>query len=166
MAKDQWLSRVLIRVSLLAVVLAGCPGGPAANAQSGHLKDSGAAVAAPQARPPTPTAASAVPPADPRINTADINQRVSQELGTDLATTTAERQRELDDVQTSLQRPHLRYSELNALRDELLRVRSAAAAFSGRLQPALDAAKSQLDLLGPAPAAGRPDEPEQTALSR
>ena len=167
MAKYLGLSRTSIRLLLLGFVLAACLASPTANAQSGHVKDTGTSVAAPLAKPPAPGAGSTAPlPADPRIDTADISKRVSQELGTDLATTTAEWQRELDGVQTSLQRPHLRYSELNALRDELLRVRSAAAVLSGRLQPALEAAKSQLDLLGPAPAAGQPDEPEQTALSR
>ena len=164
MAKYLGFLRALIRSSLLGVALAGCLASQAAYAQSGHAKDTGT-IASPQAK--SPTAASALaPPADPRINTADISKRVSQELGTDLAATTAEWQRELDSVQTSLQQPHLRYSELNTLRDELQRVRSAAAALSSRLRPALDTAKSQLDLLGPAPAARQPEEPEQTAISR
>jgi potassium efflux system protein len=165
MAKHLELSRASIRLSMLGVVLAGCLAGQAAHGQSGHARDSGTAIASPQAKSPTAASLSA-PPADPRINTAEIGKRVSQELGTDLGATTVEWQRELDGVETSLQRPHLRYSELNALRDELQRVRSAAAALSSRLQPALDAATSQLDLLGQTPAAGQPKEPEQTALSR
>jgi potassium-dependent mechanosensitive channel len=158
------LSWASIRPPLLGVVLAGCLVGPAAYAQSGHARDAGT-IAAAQAKPPA-TSSAVAPPADPRINTADISKRVNQELGTDLGATTAQWQRELDGVETALARPHLRYSELNALRDELQRARSAAAALSSHLQPALDAAKSQLDLLGPAPASGQPEEPEQTALSR
>jgi potassium efflux system protein len=168
MGKYLGLSRGPIRLLLLGIGLAGCLAGQAAYAQSGHAKGTGE-IASPQAKPPAAATAlvpTLAPPADPRINTADIGKRVTQELGTDLGATTAEWQRELDGVEAGLQRPHLRYSELNALRDELQRVRSATAALSSRLQPALDAAKSQLDLLGPAPAAGQPEEPEQTALSR
>jgi potassium efflux system protein len=164
MAKYRGLSRASIRLSLLGVVLAGCLVGQAAHAQSGRARDAGT-IAAPQAKPPA-TNSAAPPPADPRINTADISKRVNQELGTDLGATTAQWQRELDGVETALARPHLRYSELNALRDELQRVRSAASALSSHLQPALDATKSQLDLLGLAPASGQPEEPEQTALNR
>src|SRR5262249_23635590 len=64
------------------------------------------------------------------------------------------------------QKPRLRYSELNDLRDELQRVRAGVEDFSKRLEPPLAAAKDQVALLGPAPAAGQPPEPEQAALNR
>jgi potassium-dependent mechanosensitive channel len=75
-------------------------------------------------------------------------------------------QHELDRVESALQKPRLRYSELNDLRDELQRVRAGIEDFWKRLEPPLAAAKDQVALLGPAPAAGQPPEPEQAALNR
>src|SRR5262249_61280723 len=64
------------------------------------------------------------------------------------------------------QKPRLRYSELNDLRDELQRVRAGIEDFRKRLEPPLAAAKDQVGLLGPVPAGGQPPEPEQAALNR
>ncbi|MGN6747763.1 MAG: mechanosensitive ion channel family protein [Xanthobacteraceae bacterium] len=108
----------------------------------------------------------AAQPADSRINTTDVNKRVDAELGADLQATTADWQRQLDLLEKELNRPHLRYSELNEFRDQLQRVRSEAADLWNRLQPRLQADKAQMDLFGPAPATGQPAEPEQTALAR
>jgi potassium efflux system protein len=64
--------------------------------------------------------------ADSRINnTVEIAQRMNQELGINLESTTAGWKRELDRLEGDLARPRLRYSDLNRFRDELLRVRSA-----------------------------------------
>src|SRR5215472_17096676 len=104
--------------------------------------------------------------ADPRINTAEIANRLDQELGINLQATTTGWQRELDQIQTELGRPRLRYSELNEFRDRLQQVRSQVDDTWGRLQPRLKADKAQVNLLGPAPAAGQPPEPEQAALAR
>jgi potassium-dependent mechanosensitive channel len=104
--------------------------------------------------------------ADPRINTAEIVNRLDQELGINLQATTSGWQRELDQIQTELGRPRLRYSELNAFRDRLQQVRSQVDDTWDRLQPRLKADKAQVNLLGPAPAAGQPPEPEQVALAR
>jgi potassium efflux system protein len=52
------------------------------------------------------------------------------------------------------------------VRDELQRVRAGIEDFWKRLEPRLAAAKDQVALLGPAPAAGQPPEPEQAALNR
>src|SRR5262249_56397412 len=73
---------------------------------------------------------------------------------------------ELDRLESALQKPRLRYSELNDLRDELQRLRAGIEDFWKRLEPPLAAAKDQVALLGPAPAAGQPPEPEQAALNR
>jgi potassium-dependent mechanosensitive channel len=73
---------------------------------------------------------------DPRINTAEIANRLDQELGIKLQATTAGWQRELDQIQTELRRPRLRYSELNEFRDRLQQVRSQVDDTWGRLQPA------------------------------
>ena len=104
--------------------------------------------------------------ADPRINTAEIANRLDQELGINLQATTTGWQRELDQIQTELGRPRLRYSELNEFRDRLQQIRSQVDDTWGRLQPRLKADKAQVNLLGPAPAAGQPPEPEQAALAR
>jgi small-conductance mechanosensitive channel len=108
----------------------------------------------------------AVEAANPAINTKDIVNRLNQELGIDLQATIAGWQHALDQVESDLGREGLRYSDLNQYRDELLRVRSQAADVAGRLQPRLDAGKAQMKLLGPAPAAGQPQEPEQAAIAR
>jgi potassium-dependent mechanosensitive channel len=105
-------------------------------------------------------------PVDPRINTTEIANRLDQELGIDLQATTTGWQRKLDQIQTELGRPRLRYSELNEFRDRLQQVRSQVDDTWGRLQPRLKADKAQVNLLGPAPAAGQPPEPEQAALTR
>lgn len=101
-----------------------------------------------------------------RINAAEVTKRVNQELGIDLQATIADWQRQLDLLEKELGRPRLRYSELNEFRDRLQRVRSDVADLSNKLQPRLQADKAQIDLFGPAPAAGQPAEPEQTALAR
>src|SRR5260370_6913224 len=103
----------------------------------------------------------AVEAANPAINTKDIVNRLNQELGIDLQATIAGWQHALDQVESDLGREGLRYSDLNQYRDELLRVRSQAADVAGRLQPRLDAGKAQMKLLGPAPPAGQPQEPER-----
>ncbi len=104
--------------------------------------------------------------ADSRINTAEVTKRLDQELGVDLQATIADWQRQLDVLEKEISRPHLRYSELNAFRDRLQRVRSEALELGNKLQPRLQADKAQTDLFGPAPAADVPAEPEQTALAR
>ncbi|MBO0717987.1 MAG: hypothetical protein J2P55_11715, partial [Rhizobiales bacterium] len=108
----------------------------------------------------------AAPAPDARINSAEVAKRVGQELGIDLQATIADWQRQLDLLEKELSRPRLRYSELNEFRDRLQRVRSEAAELWNKLQPRLQADKAQMDLFGPAPGAGQPAEPEQTALAR
>ena len=104
--------------------------------------------------------------AEPRIDTTQIIQRLNRELGLSLEATTADWQRTLDRVDGELARPRLRYTELNRLRDELQRIRSEVAEASSKIQPRLDADRDQIKLLGPAPAAGAPPEPEQAARGR
>ncbi|HEY9360434.1 MAG TPA: hypothetical protein VIQ50_08375, partial [Xanthobacteraceae bacterium] len=87
-------------------------------------------------------------------------------MGVDIETASNGWQRDLDRLESALKQPRLRYSELNDRRDELQRVRAGIEDFSKRLQPPLAAAKDQVALLGPAPAAGQPPEPDQVALNR
>jgi small-conductance mechanosensitive channel len=112
------------------------------------------------------TGKAATPAPDSRIDVPEVTKRVNEELGTDLQAATADWQRQLDLLEKELGRPHLRYSELNEFRDRLQSLRSAVADLWNKLQPRLQADKAQLDLFGPAPAAGQPAEPEQTALAR
>jgi small-conductance mechanosensitive channel len=118
----------------------------------------------------TPAAAGdakgAAQPAEPQINTKEIVDRLNEELGIDLPATIAGWQHQLNQTESDLSRPQLRYSDLNQFRDDLQHLRSQVDDVSGRLQPRLDADKAQMNLLGAAPAAGQPPEPEQVAKAR
>ena len=151
--------------ALVAVLLLGMAGAAAQTAQSPTSPNSSAASQA----GPVPTAqAPAQPagPAGPQINIAEITARANRDVGVNIETAINGWQHELDRVESALQKPRLRYSELNDLRDELQRVRAGIEDFWKRLEPPLAAAKDQVALLGPAPAAGQPPEPEQAALNR
>jgi potassium-dependent mechanosensitive channel len=119
-----------------------------------------------QAPSAAPSAASAAQPSGPQINTKDIANRLNQELGIDLEATSTGWQHELHQVESNLGSSHLRYSDLNQFRDELQRLRSQLDSLSSRLQPRLEADKTQMNLLGPAPGAGQPPEVEQVAIKR
>jgi potassium-dependent mechanosensitive channel len=142
---------------LVAVLLLGVAGAAAQTAQ-------------PPDRAPAAGASSAAPapaqPAGPQIDIAEITARANRDVGADIQPTIASWQRELDRLEGELQKQRLRYSELNNLRDEIQRVRAGIQDFSGHLEGPLSAAKAQVDLLGPAPAAGQPPEPEQAARNR
>jgi hypothetical protein len=71
------------------------------------------------AAPPNAAPNSQAAPADPHIDKAQIAQRLNRELDFTLETTTTGWQHALDRVDGELARPHLRYTELNRLRDEL-----------------------------------------------
>ena len=148
-----------IACALVAVLLLGIA---CAAAQTSQLPTSLNLGVAPQAgSTPTPQApAQSAGPASPQINIAEITARANQGVGVSIQMTIAGWQRELDQLEGDLQKPHLRYSELNALRDDLQRVRAGIEDFSKRLEPPLAAAKDQVALLGPAPAAGQSPEPE------
>ena len=105
-------------------------------------------------------------PADPHIDKSQIAQRLNRELDFNLETTTGGWQHALDRVDGELARPRLRYTELNRLRDELQRIRSNVTDAWNKIQPRLDADRDQIKLLGPAPAAGAPPEPEQADRNR
>ena len=148
--------RDVVRV-LVAVLLLGMAG---AAAQTAQPPDRAPAAGAPSAAP------APAQPAGPQIDIAEITARANRDVGVDIQPTVAGWQRELDRLESELQKQRLRYSELNNLRDEVQRVRVGIQEFWSRLEPPLTAAKAQLDLLGPAPAAGQPPEPEQVARNR
>jgi small-conductance mechanosensitive channel len=153
-----------LRLSALAVTLLAS----GVCAQTGSAPVSGKVSPKPQenSAPHGSDSKAAAQSVDPRINTAEIANRLDQELGINLPATTTGWQRELDQIQTELGRPRLRYSELNDFRDRLQQVRSQVDDIWSRLQPRLKADKAQVNLLGPAPAADQPPEPEQAALAR
>src|ERR1700722_20403012 len=153
---------LLIAAVILAIGLAGSWSAFAQSPKAAPAAEKPAASGTPAAENLTRAAQAA----NPAINTKDIVNRLNQELGIDLQATIAGWQHALDQVESDLGREGLRYSDLNQYRDELLRVRSQAADVAGRLQPRLDAGKAQVKLLGPAPAAGPPPDPEQGAIAR
>src|SRR5262249_26508997 len=149
--------------ALVAVLLLGMACASAQTAQSPTSPNPGVASQAGS----VPTApVQPAGPAGPKINTAEITARANRDVGVNIETAIKGWQDELDRLESALQKPRLRYSELNDLRDELQRVRAEIEDFSKRLEPRLAAAKDQVALLGPAPAAGQPPEPEQAALNR
>jgi small-conductance mechanosensitive channel len=147
--------------ALLAVLWLGITGAAAQTAQPA------APPADPTPRAGAPATAQApAQPAPPQIDTADIAARTDRDVGVDIQGTITALQRELDRLEGEIQRQRLRYSELNNLRDEVQRIRAEIQEFWGRLEQPLAAAKSQVEALGPAPAAGQPPEPEQAARNR
>jgi potassium-dependent mechanosensitive channel len=151
--------------ALVAVLLLGMAGAAAQTAQPQTSPNPGAASQAgsvPAAQAPAQPAGLA----GPKINIAEITARANRDVGVNIETAINEWQHELDRVESALQKPRLRYSELNDLRDELQRVRAGIEDFWKRLEPRLAAAKDQVALLGPTPSAGQPPEPEQVALNR
>jgi small-conductance mechanosensitive channel len=160
------LFRGIARVVLCALVV-GMAGARAQTGQPHQPVNSTqpSAEAAAQATPGS-SAPSAAQPVRPQIDTAEITRRANKDVGVDIEATMAGWQHELDRVDGELRGPRLRYSQLNSLRDALQGVRSSIEDFSNRLQPKLDAAKAQVDLLGPAPAGDQPREPEQVPLNR
>jgi potassium efflux system protein len=139
-----------------------------AHAQTAQSPTSLSPDAAPQAASPSTAPATAQPAKPPaaQINTAEIVARANKSVGVDIQKGIAGWQQELSRLESDLQRPRLRYSELNDFRDELQRVRGEIENFRGHLEPALAAAKDQVGLLGPTPAAGQPPEPDDVAQSR
>jgi potassium-dependent mechanosensitive channel len=129
--------------ALVAVLLLGMAGAAAQTAQSQTSPNSGAASQAgsvPTAQAPAQPAG----PAGPQINIAEITARANRDVGVNIETTINGWQHELDRQESALQKPRLRYSELNDLRDELQRVRAGIEDFWKLLEPRLAAAKDQV----------------------
>jgi potassium efflux system protein len=149
--------------ALVAVLLLRIAGAAAQTAQSPASPNPAAASQAGSV--PTATVQPAAS-AGPKLDIAEITARASRDVGINIETAVNGWQQELDRLENALKKSRLRYSELNDFRDELQRVRVGIEDFSKRLQPPLAAAKDQVALLGPAPAAGQPPEPDQVALNR
>ena len=160
------LSQRIARTFCVLLVL-GLASGSGAALQCAYAQTAGPTqLSAQPAAPPNAAPNSQAAPADPHIDKAQIAQRLNRELDFNLETTTTGWQHALDRVDGELARPHSRYTELNRLRDELQRIRSEVADSWRKIQPRLDADRDQIKLLGAAPAAGAPPEPEQAARNR
>lgn len=164
MVPPRHIARVVLAVLLLGTAGAGAQTGQPSVSPPTNAAPPGAAAAPHGA--PAPAAHAAARPARPQIDTAEIIRRVNKDVGVDVEATMAGWQHELDRLEGELRGPRLRYSELNSLRDALQRIRSGVDDLGNRLRPRLDAAKAQMDLLGPPPAEGQPREPEQVVLNR
>ena len=161
MIRRLWFVACALSLSSLLVVAG-------AQAQTAQAPTSPNPDVAPQAGSPSgaqATAQPAKPPAAP-INTAEIVARANKSVGVDIEKRITGWQQELSRLESDLQKERLRYSELNDFRDKLQRVRGEIGSFLTHLEPALAAAKDQLGLLGPAPAAGQPPEPDDVARIR
>jgi potassium efflux system protein len=152
---------VLLLLGFVSVFGAAFHGALAESAAS--PQSSAAPASHANAAPANPVPAST---AEPQVDKAKIAQRLNHELGFDLDSTTARWQHALDGVDGELARQRLRYTELNRLRDELQRIRADVADSWSKIEPRLDLDRDQIKLLGAAPAAGQPAEPEQAARNR
>jgi potassium-dependent mechanosensitive channel len=139
-----------------------------AQAQTAQAPTSPNPDVAPQAGSPSDAQATAQPAKPPAssINTAEIVARANNSVGVDIEKRIAGWQQELSRLESDLQKEGLRYSELNDFRDKLQGVRGDIGSFRTHLEPALATAKDQVGLLGPAPAAGQPPEPDDVARIR
>ena len=115
--------------ALVGVLLLGMAGAAAQTAQSQTSPNSGAPSQTAQA-PAQPAG-----PAGPQINIAEITARANRDVGVNIETAINGWQHELDRLESALQKPRLRYSELNDLRDELQRVRAGIEDFWKHLEP-------------------------------
>jgi potassium efflux system protein len=102
----------------------------------------------------------------PQVNTVEIVARANKSVGVDIQKGITGWQQEFSRLESDLQKPRLGYSQLNDFRDELQRIRAEIENFRTHLEPALAVAKDQLGLLGPAPTAAQPAEPEDVAKNR
>src|SRR5262249_28172228 len=150
--------------SLGVLLVLGLASGSGAALQCAYAQTAGPTQSSVQPAAPANAAPnSQAAPADPHIDKAQITQRLNRELDFNLEPAMGGWQHALDRVDSELGRPRLRYTELNRLRDELQHIRSDVAEALGKIQPRLDADRDQIKLLGAAPAAGAPPEPEQAA---
>jgi potassium-dependent mechanosensitive channel len=108
------IARTAKFLGLSAIVMTLLASGACAFAQTTSTPLSG--KASPQANGATQGSDNKVSaqPADPRINTTEIVNRLDQELGIDLQATTGGWQRELDRLESDLGRQRLRYSDLTS----------------------------------------------------
>lgn len=147
--------------ALLATVSAGAL---AQSAPPPRAAPQSAAPAQPPATAQAPgTAASNTAPA---INAKEIVRRANQSIGADIDAKIKNWQAELDRLEDLLRVSNVRYNDLNAYRDELIKLRSETDAFRTKLAAPLNSVQEQVDKLPAPPAQGQPPEAAQAALMR
>jgi potassium-dependent mechanosensitive channel len=157
------LRRAAIRLALAAIAAAAIAAGHGALAQTARsVQPHQPATATPSAIPAGQKSAA---PISPSVDADQIVKRLNAALGLDLSAAIANWQADLRGVETDLRRPHIEWSQLDAYRARLQRLRSQTMRLSSLLQSQTAATQAQLNLLGPAPAAGAP-VPHQIALNR
>ncbi len=136
----------------------------------GAIAQNPPAKAAQPAAAPAPTVAPApvqpAKPAPPQINTAEINKRANESVGSDIPAKVKGWQKSLDKIEENLRKPNLTYTDLNNYRDELLKVRAEGEEFWKKLEPPLGGVTEQVEKLPPVPAQDQPPETEQAAQLR
>lgn len=73
---------------------------------------------------------------------------------------------DLDRLEKALEREFLTSEDLDQLREQLEKTRTALIEYADKLRPSLELAKAQLEKLGAAPKEGEPAEPEAVAAQR
>ena len=124
------IARALTLISLLAVA--------GAQAQTAQSPTSSPADTA-GSKSPAQATGQPDKPAGPQINTTEIVARANKTVGVDIQKRITAWQQGLSRLESDLQKPRLRYSELNDFRDELQRVRGEIDSFrlilNRRLRP-------------------------------
>jgi potassium-dependent mechanosensitive channel len=123
---------------------------------------------APQAQQPAQPAAAAQPakPFVPQVDKAAIHKKANESVGVDIDAKVKGWQTSLDKVEEGLRKPNQTYQSLDALRDELLKLRADAEEFWKKLEPPLSSIEDQNQKLPPVPAQDQPPESEQAAQLR
>ncbi len=113
---------------------------------------------------PAPAAQPAPPPPAPQVNATF--ESVSQAIGADVDAAIKAWDGSLDRIEKEVNRPKVRYRELDIFHDQLADIRAKIKAFSKQLQPRFEAVKAQAAAFAAPPAAGQPPEPEAVAQQR
>jgi len=149
---------VLIGVAVVTIAVAQCAFG-----WEGALAQPARAGTTPATAAPRDT--TATQPTSAELRAAEIVKHVNEALGLDLDATVAHWQSELHQIGADLRQKPVEWSQLDTNRDALQRLHAQTEDLSGRLQSMMATAKAQLNLLGPAPAAGEA-QPPQIAIHR
>jgi potassium-dependent mechanosensitive channel len=122
---------------------------------------------APQAQQPAqPAAAAPAKPFVPQVDKAAIHKRANDSVGVDIDAKVKGWHASIDKLDEALRKPNQTYQTLDALRDELLKLRADGEDFWKKLEPPLNAIEDQVQKLAPVPAQDQPPESEQAAQAR
>jgi potassium-dependent mechanosensitive channel len=119
---------------------------------------------APQPAPAAP--AQSAKPFVPQVDKAAIHKHANDSVGVDIDAKVKGWQTSIDKLEEGLRKPNQTYLSLDALRDELVKLRTDAEEFWKKLEPPLSSIEDQVQKLPPVPAADQPPESEQAAQLR